>query len=391
MTGASASSAASVGGQTGSRPCVARGAERTQREGDLLGGAADGKAETLRARERGGLDDDPGRPPYRGRIATDLDAGRLEGCKPGSELDEVAPLLDVPAPDVGVSGRELQHLGAPGADHDRDPAGSGAARSLFEIAGGVEGALEVGATLSQQRQDDLGRLLEPAEHMVLGQPERVCLATGVPGPEPNTNRPPLISSIVSTAFAVIPGFRWSAEKTHVPTLTRDVAAAMAPVMATPSHHPCGRRPRRHNNSSGAQTIEPHRLARPSAVEFHGSRPAAVSAVGPGLLHREDETRSLAVERIGPPEARESRVPHSCGAPCCSPAQTDALRAGHSRLIGASIRESRPSSEGYRRPMADGSEAGFHPRGRSPGFGTVRCPIKGPGGTQPTTIVEGLPQ
>ena len=39
--------------------------------------------------------------------------------------------------------------------------------------------LEIGATAPQERDDDLDRLLEAADHVILGQPERMGLATGV--------------------------------------------------------------------------------------------------------------------------------------------------------------------------------------------------------------------
>ena len=97
---------------------------------------------------------------------------------------------------------------------------------------------EVRAARPEQRHDDLERLLEAAEDLVLGQPEGVRLpGQHVPPRDPNTNRPPLISSSVSAALAMIPGFRWSADSTHVPTLIREVTAATAPAIDTPSHLP----------------------------------------------------------------------------------------------------------------------------------------------------------
>ena len=51
---------------------------------------------------------------------------------------------------------------------------------LVEVrAGSVEGPLEVGAALSQEWDDDLDRLLEAPEYVVLWQPEGVCLAAGM--------------------------------------------------------------------------------------------------------------------------------------------------------------------------------------------------------------------
>ena len=60
-----------------------------------------------------------------------------------------------------------------------------------------------------------------------------------PAPSPKTNRPPLISSSVSTVLAMIPGFRCNADMTHVPTFARDVTAATAPAIETPSQAPRG--------------------------------------------------------------------------------------------------------------------------------------------------------
>ena len=113
-------------------------------------------------------------------IAADLDAGSLERREPRPELREVAPFLDVPAPDVGMARGQPEHLRTLGADHDRDPPGARPDRSMLQVARRVEGALEVRATAPQERDDDLDRLLESAVDVVLGQPEGVRLATGVP-------------------------------------------------------------------------------------------------------------------------------------------------------------------------------------------------------------------
>jgi hypothetical protein len=62
---------------------------------------------------------------------------------------------------------------------------------------------------------NLQRFVEPIEDPVLGQAEGVRLAgPGIPAPSPNTNRPPLTSSSVSAVLAMIPGFRWSADRTR---------------------------------------------------------------------------------------------------------------------------------------------------------------------------------
>ena len=116
-----------------------------------------------------------------------------------------------------------------------------------------------------------------------------CLARRGPHPSPRTNRPPLISSSVSTAFAVMPALRWSADRTHVPTLIRDVTAATAPAIATPSQNPVGGLSSgSHSSSSAVQTV-----SNPSA--------SARSAISRSSLHRGERP-------LRPPLARVQHDP-----------------------------------------------------------------------------------
>jgi len=62
-------------------------------------------------------------------------------------------------------------------------AGAGTDWSLLEIASGVVRAFEVSPARPQQRQEDLERLLEAADDVVLGQPEGMGLPTRVAGAE----------------------------------------------------------------------------------------------------------------------------------------------------------------------------------------------------------------
>ena len=81
-------------------------AERPEPVGDLFGRAAQGDRQRLGcAGDVGRLDDDASRPTDRGGISADLEASRLERGEPRRELGELAALLDIPAPDVGVAAR----------------------------------------------------------------------------------------------------------------------------------------------------------------------------------------------------------------------------------------------------------------------------------------------
>ena len=114
-----------------------------------------------------------------------------------------------------------------------------------------------------------------------------------PAPRPKMKRPPLISSSVSAVLAMMPGLRCSAERTHVPTLIREVAPATAPAIETPSQTPmCGPSFDRQSNSSGVQTV-----SKPMASER-----SAISRIS---VHR-------AVMRSGPNCARGNTTPISNG-------------------------------------------------------------------------------
>ena len=94
--------------------------------------------------------------------------------------------------------------------------------------------------------------------------------------------------MVSTALAVSPGFRCSAEMTHVPTLTREVAAATAPVIAMHSHHPWGlpgRMPQELIRSPDG--VEPELLG--SQRKITNVDPARRRTVDERVAHRKDET------------------------------------------------------------------------------------------------------
>ena len=94
----------------------------------------------------------------------------------------MGPLLRVAAPDVGMlRGVELP-FGTVASDQDGDPVRARADRLLRKVASGVPRALEVGVSASQERDDDLERLLEATKDVVLGQTEIVGLAgPGVTG------------------------------------------------------------------------------------------------------------------------------------------------------------------------------------------------------------------
>src|SRR3972149_3229113 len=86
-----------------------------------------------------------------------------------------------------------------------------------------------------------------------GKPNASPCFPAWPAPRPSRNRPPLISSIVSTTLAVRPAFLWSAERTQVPISIVDVAAA---VSETPPQRPRGpgHAAGRQSNSSGIRTV-----------------------------------------------------------------------------------------------------------------------------------------
>src|SRR4026208_1003914 len=82
-----------------------------------------------------------------------------------------------------MQGGEAQHLRTLGADHDRDPPGPGTDGSVLEIPSRVEGTLEIGVAISEQRQDDLESLFEAADGPIFRQAKGVALAASVTGAE----------------------------------------------------------------------------------------------------------------------------------------------------------------------------------------------------------------
>ena len=121
-----------------------------------------------------------------------------------------------------------------------------------------------------------------------GSPNAWACLPACPEPSPKTNRPPLISSSVSTALAVIAGLRCRADRIQVPTFTREVAAATAPVIATLSHQPwIDPSVWRHSSSSGIQTVSKPIASAPEG-QVADLDPARGRPVRPRFLHREHE-------------------------------------------------------------------------------------------------------
>ena len=80
-------------------------------------------------------------------------------------------VLAVGVPGVGVAGGETEHALTAAADEDGRSLGTRAARAQLAVAGGVVGALEVDVPGAQQGGDDLQRLLEAADAVVVGEAE----------------------------------------------------------------------------------------------------------------------------------------------------------------------------------------------------------------------------
>ena len=226
------------------------------------------------------MDHDPGRPADGGRIAPDLGADPIERCEPWPELVDVGALLRVAAPDVGVArGVELT-LGPVAVDQDRDRVRAGTDRCLREVTSRVPGALEVGMTAAQQRDDDLERFLEPVEDAVLRQAEGVSLTRpGVTGTEPEHESP--AADLVEGLGSLGDDPRVAVERrnTQVPTLAVEVTAATAPAIETPSHIPRGGPSlARHRSSSGVQIVsKPTSSARRARSRMTGQRTMVWSA------------------------------------------------------------------------------------------------------------------
>ena len=159
-----------------------------------------------------------------------------------------------------------------------------------------------------------------------GSPKAWAWRPACPDPRPNTNRPPLISSMVSTALAVIPGFRCRAERTHVPTLTRDVAAATAPVRAAHSQKPVALPSGgRHSSSSTVQTVsKPISSARTAMSRISVQRAVAPSTKDSPI----GSTR---------PISRVRTVPPACGRERRSGSPARARIGGPRRLPGWRLR------------------------------------------------------
>src|SRR6476661_7982279 len=90
-------------------------------------------------------------------MPADLHASRLEGRHHGRELRDIAPLLHVPAPDIGMLGGQAEHLRTLGADHERDPTWARSDRSVLDVAGRVVRPFEVSSAVTEERDDDLDR------------------------------------------------------------------------------------------------------------------------------------------------------------------------------------------------------------------------------------------
>ena len=122
------------------------------------------------------MDRDPGPSTDAGRIPADLFADRVEGRQARTQLIDVGAFLGVAAPNIGVEGGVALALRPVAADQQRDGVRARADRLLRQVAGGVEPALEVRVPTTNERDDDLERLLEPGEDPVLGEAEGVRLA-----------------------------------------------------------------------------------------------------------------------------------------------------------------------------------------------------------------------
>ncbi len=134
-----------------------------------------------------------------------------------------------------------------------------------------------------------------------GSPKAWACLPACPEPSPKTNRPPLISSSVSTALAVIAGLRCRADRIQVPTFTREVAAATAPVIATLSHQPwIDPSAWRHSSSSGIQTVSnPIASARSASSRISTQRgvepsvqASSIGSTSPSSIDRTDPPGSL---------------------------------------------------------------------------------------------------
>jgi hypothetical protein len=164
-----------------------------------------------------------------------------------------------------------------------------------------------------------------------------CPGHACPAPSPKMKRPPLISSSVSAVLAMIPGLRWSADITQVPTLARNVIAATAPAMETPSQAPITGGPRGAQELvRGPERVEPDLLA--STRDVADLRPARCHPRRPDCTI--GRTIPISNERMATSgNWRDCESSHAtwrasiAGGACCAP---DALRA-HRRHPSAASR------------------------------------------------------
>ena len=162
-------------------------------------------------------------------------------------------------------------------DHDRDLARPRSDRSLLQVASSMEGPLEVRMSAPEQGDDDLDRLLEPTDDVVLRKAEGMSLAAGVARPKAEDEPP--TAHFVECLDGLCRDAGIAMEGGHDPGADLDArcGAATAPAMATHSQNPCGGLPgSRHSSSSATQTVSNPACSAPSAR----SRSAVQRRAGP---------------------------------------------------------------------------------------------------------------
>jgi hypothetical protein len=142
---------------------------------------------------------------------------------------------------------------------------------------------------ARRRGDDLERLLEAADHVVLGQPEGMTLLARVPGAEPEDE--PSAADLVQRLdhLGGDRGIAMQGGQDPGADLHLRGRRGHGPVIATLSHQPwIDPSARRHSNSSGIQTLSnPHRLSPEGPLA--DLDPARGRAIRPRFLHRKHET------------------------------------------------------------------------------------------------------
>ena len=118
----------------------------------------------------------------RRRVTTDVVASIVDPAVERLHRGEV--VLAVGVPGVGVAGGETEHALTAAADEDGWSLGTRAARAELAIAGGVVGALKVDVPGAQQGGNDLQRLLEAADAVVVGVAEGGVFGFVPAGAEP---------------------------------------------------------------------------------------------------------------------------------------------------------------------------------------------------------------